>query len=283
MVTVLFSSGCTINTIVQDNNTKNGVIVFITGALGASHVKLSQNPAVVSLTKNFSAVFYDNRGTGESEYPLLGEITVDALVDDLKIVVNYTKQVFTGQPIYLFTDTYGAIAALSYLEAYPTAVNRLIIDSPILLLGCPETLAKKMESFKRSANRLLNIPLSKKIAALEDSGEGMAQLLYCDELRDYVMANVPMRQQSEEICMHYAMRAELLSCDLRLILDGLCVETLFLQGKRSKLIPWQILKNSVEVYKNRNICFIEFEKQSELIHMNSSEEFTRICSEFLLG
>lgn len=280
--TLLFSTGCSINTIVEANETNNGVIIFVTGDFGESHKTLRLNPAIIKLKERFSSVFFDNRATGESHYPLLGKINATYLSDDIKCVVNYTKQTFPNQPIYLFTSSYGTIPVMIFLNRFKKSVDKVIIDSPILWPACPKIIEETMDIWKKNAKRLLTPELADIIHNYHSTAEGLFELVKSEEMRRFISANVPITKGTETLSFYFAMQDFIVSCDLRQIISELSEETLILLGAKDRVSPASITKETVGIYKNWKVCLSEFRDYGHKIYNQNSDEFARICSEFYL-
>lgn len=279
--TLLFSSDCSICAFTQIKKDCDGVVVIITDDLGKSHAEMQQNPAIIKLSDHFSTIFFDNRSTGESKYPLLGKITADTLCSDIKCVVNYAKQTFKDQPVYLFTSSYGAIATLLFLSKYPNDVDKVIFDSPMIFPGNPTTQVHLMDYWKRSSKKYLSVELADIIHNYPSTTIGLEQLLATQELSNFVASNTPLKHKTEMISHFFTMNDFITICDLRPIIENLKTQTLFLQGVLDKIAPYKILQQAV--CNNPNLCLSLFKNLGHKIYEQSSDEFARICTEFYFG
>ena len=279
--TLLFSSDCSISTYTQVNENSDEVIIFITDDLGKSHAGMQNNPAIIKLSEHFSTVFFDNRGTGDSKYPLLGKIIPDTLCADIKCVVNYTKQTFKDKPVYLFTSSYGAIATLLFLEKHPNDVDKVIFDSPVVYPAHKTTQLNLMDYWKKNAKKRLSPELADIIHDFPSNETGLEQLLHTKEISNFVASNTPIKPKTENISYFFAMNDFIVTCDLRPILKSLNVQTLFLQGGLDKVAPHKILDETVN--SNHHLCLSYFKTLGHKIYEQSSDEFARICTEFYFG
>lgn len=82
---------------------------------------------------NFNIIIFDPRGHGKSinEENSLGVINdAEKLINDLKVVVNYTQNRFPNLPINLLADSLSALVAINYL-AQNEVIKKGVLTSPI--------------------------------------------------------------------------------------------------------------------------------------------------------
>lgn len=82
---------------------------------------------------NFNIIIFDPRGHGKSinEENSLGVINdAEKLINDLKVVVNYTQNRFPNLPINLLADSLSALVAINYL-AQNEVIKKVVLTSPI--------------------------------------------------------------------------------------------------------------------------------------------------------
>ena len=82
---------------------------------------------------NYNIIIFDPRGHGKSinEENSLGVINdAEKLINDLKVVVNYTQHRFPNLPINLLADSLSALVAINYL-AQNEVIKKVVLTSPI--------------------------------------------------------------------------------------------------------------------------------------------------------
>lgn len=82
---------------------------------------------------NYNIIIFDPRGHGKSinEENSLGVINdAEKLINDLKVVVNYTQNRFPNLPINLLADSLSALIAINYL-AQNEVIKKVVLTSPI--------------------------------------------------------------------------------------------------------------------------------------------------------
>ena len=95
-------------------------MLLLNGGPGFSHEYLEP---LKSLADQAKLVFYDQRGTGQSDKANPSTYTIDANVEDLE---QLRQQLGLGKCI-LFGHSWGGILAQSYILKYPQNVSRLIL------------------------------------------------------------------------------------------------------------------------------------------------------------
>lgn len=279
----LFSPGCTISAYIQEIEGSEGVIVFVDDELGQAHTDFAQNPAIKKLSARFNSVFFDQRGAGESAYPLAGKISSNSLCDDIKCVVDYAKQIFPSEPIYLFTASYGSISTMLFIQKYGDSIAKLIVDSPFLWPACPEVLMQQMDTWKKNAKRTFSPELAEEIHKHRSTAEGLTSLMQTEQAISFISTNYPVKKGSEYFSYFYAMQSFLPTCDLRLIVNDTTVQTLFLLGQKDKQCPPTITTEAVKAYSNPCVYISEFPSFYHKVYLQDSNEFARICTEFYYG
>lgn len=82
---------------------------------------------------NYNIIIFDPRDHGKSinEENSLGVINdAEKLINDLKVVVNYTQNRFPNLPINLLADSLSALVAINYL-AQNEVIKKVVLTSPI--------------------------------------------------------------------------------------------------------------------------------------------------------
>lgn len=92
-----------------------------------------QNVIDFFLKANFNVLIYDSRGHGKSinNENGLGVINdANKLIEDLRIVVNYTLNRFPNNEVYILGDSLGATTVINYLQ-YNERIKKVALVSPI--------------------------------------------------------------------------------------------------------------------------------------------------------
>lgn len=92
-----------------------------------------QNIIDFFLKANFNVLIYDTRGHGKSinNENGLGVINdANKLIEDLRIVVNYTLNRFPNNEVYILGDSLGATTVINYLQ-YNERIKKVALVSPL--------------------------------------------------------------------------------------------------------------------------------------------------------
>jgi alpha-beta hydrolase superfamily lysophospholipase len=75
----------------------------------------------------------DHRGHGKSGGPRGDAPSLDALLDDLDVVVAYAREQHSG-PLVLFGHSFGGLIAIAYALERPKRLDRAVFSAPLLMV-----------------------------------------------------------------------------------------------------------------------------------------------------
>lgn len=105
---------------------------LVPGPAGAETILLSAGlggsanfwaPQMAALTKRFSVLFYDHRGTGRSIRTLTDPHSVDAMATDMRLVMDAAKV----KSAHIMGHAAGGLAALALARRSPKRVGKLVV------------------------------------------------------------------------------------------------------------------------------------------------------------
>jgi len=106
-------------------NPNDPMIVVLHGGPGNDYRSLLNCSAFSS--DGFFVVFYDQRGSGLSRRHNKDVYTTQLFVDDLDAVIRHYRR-RPDQKVILMGQSWGAMLATAYVNAYPTAVSGLVLS-----------------------------------------------------------------------------------------------------------------------------------------------------------
>lgn len=100
--------------------------IFLHGGPGMWHDELV--PFFIDFAENHQAIFYDQRGNGNSQMEKIDEttFTIELLVEDLEAL----HQEFGFKKMNIIGHSWGGLLGMYYASAYPDHVKRLILIAP---------------------------------------------------------------------------------------------------------------------------------------------------------
>ena len=108
-------------------NPDSPMVVMLHGGPGADYRSMLKLKALAG--DGYFVVFYDQRGTGLSQRHNKSIYSIQVMLDDLTAVINrYRKS--SNQKIFLLGHSWGAMLATAYVNAYPAAINGVILAEP---------------------------------------------------------------------------------------------------------------------------------------------------------
>jgi proline iminopeptidase len=105
-------------------NPDSAMVVFLHGGPGGDYRNALQ---VKQLAANgYYVVFYDQRGSGLSKRQDKDRYSIQLMVDDLAGVIQHYRR-SPAQKVFLFGHSWGAMLATAYINAYPSAINGVVL------------------------------------------------------------------------------------------------------------------------------------------------------------
>ncbi|MBM7655239.1 alpha/beta fold hydrolase [Neobacillus cucumis] len=113
------------------------------------------------LVKNFVLVFWDQRGTGKSYNSKIKQetMTINQFISDSTELIDYLRDRFSQQKIFLAGHTWGSLLGLSLVHLYPEVFHSYIGISQIVSWAKNDELAlnwAKKEVAKRKNKKALD-------------------------------------------------------------------------------------------------------------------------------
>ncbi|MFX1460828.1 MAG: alpha/beta hydrolase [Promethearchaeota archaeon] len=104
---------------------KNPVLIFLHGGPGEPALGMSSSRKLdVELIKHFTVVHWDQRGAGKSyskEIPV-DSMTLDQLVEDLNDLIDYLRNRFNSQKVFIIGHSGGTIIGIKTAYKYPEKI-----------------------------------------------------------------------------------------------------------------------------------------------------------------
>ncbi|MEG2813209.1 MAG: alpha/beta hydrolase, partial [Oscillospiraceae bacterium] len=263
-------------------NSNNGVVVVLHGGPGSGAQPLMDLPAFQALEKEFSCVYFDQRGSGKSEYDLTNELSIKQITQDVKSVVDYCKEEFAGQPVYLWGGSFGGLLSLLFLEKYPTAVDKAIISSPAIHIASKYTQQFQLNEIKSTFPHLFGQEnlLYEKIGKVISNATSVNEIMDIKEFSDWIFENRKPMKGFEGLWHAFAMRKWMSDTDMRSSIKNIQIKTLFLMGVEDPIIPANELIEAVAEYKNDKVDLKLFSPCGHAVFEDCKDEFVKTCKQF---
>lgn len=277
----LQSNGCLLNVTKIYNKNSKDVIVVLHGGPGSGAGPVMNLPAFKTLEKTFSMVYFDQRGSGKSEYDLTKGLTIEQITDDVKCVVEYTNNEFKNQNVYLWGGSFGGLLGLLFLQRYPTLVKKSIISSPAIFISNPYCIDAQEKYFKEIFSQFLPQNIINKY--INNTSYNMVDIMSSDEFSQWIHENKQPIKGHEAIWHTYAMHEWFIDCDMRSSIKDIKIKTLFLMGIEDSYLPANILIDAIKQYPNKNVSLKTFSPCGHGVFDDCKDEFVKICSNFYLN
>ena len=114
---------------IRGTDQKNPVLIFLHGGPGAPLFGMSSSRNLdAELIKHFTVVHWDQRGTGKSynsDIPI-NSMTFDRLVEDCNELIDYTRDRFNTQKVFIVGHSAGSIIGIKTAHKYPEKIHAYV-------------------------------------------------------------------------------------------------------------------------------------------------------------
>lgn len=256
------------------------VLVMLHGGPGSGAEPLLELPAFQALDRRFTTVYFDQRGSGESRYPLCKGITQEQVTSDVATVVDWARKTYPDRKIFLWGGSFGGLLGLLTLDRYPKLVDRAVLTSPAIYPG--DTMLQFFLEAKRQGGDKLPEDVRSQFNSIEDK-DTLMKALDSDAVCDW-LASFPEAVKGQEGLFHsHAMRSWFLNgCDARPVVGRVKIPLLLIQGMEDPFCPAQVLLDAVRDYPNPNVSCKTFSPCGHSTFEDCEKEFVEEITNFLM-
>lgn len=260
-------------------------LYLIHGGPGENHMTF--RPYLDDLAKDFTLVYFDLRGCGQSDKPPFDELY---LLDTTVADIDGLRQALGHEKISLLGQSTGGIAAMRYAMDHPDHVDKLV------LLAC-WAHAEEYRKYATVGQSIMNIhdlqafrqvlrKAGRRDRNLNDGELGALLKIYYPYNFFGVMSPEGQKQWAEGTTVsaqvYYATEDELLkNLDLRDRLSGLSdIPTLVTGGKFDLIAPPPVLKTIAEGIGD-SAELVVFDQSGHFPYVEEHDKFIKTVTEFL--
>jgi pimeloyl-ACP methyl ester carboxylesterase len=114
---------------IRGTDQSNPVLIFLHGGPGASAPGMpSSRNLDAELIKHFTVVHWDQRGAGksyDSDIPV-SSMTMDRFVEDCKELIDYVRNRFNRQKVFLVAHSSGSVTGIKTAHRYPENIHAYV-------------------------------------------------------------------------------------------------------------------------------------------------------------
>ncbi|MBT8350719.1 MAG: alpha/beta hydrolase [Deltaproteobacteria bacterium] len=114
---------------IRGTDQSNPVLIFLHGGPGAPLGSISSSRKYdAKLIKHFTLVHWDQRGAGKSYHPdiSLSSMTIDRLVEDCNELIEYLRNRFDTQKVFIVAHSSGSVIGIKTAHKYPDKIHAYI-------------------------------------------------------------------------------------------------------------------------------------------------------------
>jgi pimeloyl-ACP methyl ester carboxylesterase len=284
---------------IRGQNSSSPILLYLHGGPG-SPLGIPTFRAYVGhqLEKDFIVVYLHQRGIMNSERIPDSAHTVSSYVKDIHHVVNYLKDRFKKQEIFLLGHSWGGLIAYMYLLEYENEVDKFVavctpFNSRTMVSGRIEMILQWANNTNnQQAINELNTLRDKPVSLSKDDSEILAKwmskanggwhrnlnMTKVNDAIDYE-ENIPdwLKEQKH---IESILIEEILSINLTDSISNLHTPLLCITGKEDTDVPWYIVKEEFENYAGPKE-FILFEHSHHMVFIDEEELFVETVTNYL--
>lgn len=236
--------------------------------------------------KNYQLIFYDQRGSGKTDFPKdTTSITISNFVDDIEEV----RKEFKLEKLTILGHSWGALLALNYAQKHPERLKRMILIAPAPSNSeyYEKTLARmQIKRSEEDTKELVRLMMSKKFEK-RDSETFKKAIILGDVVNFYNQENTKAMYESvtfnesnstKMLLTNSLLEHSFFDYDVTKNMDEVNCPTLIIIGDMDN-IPFESAQLLQESIKNSSIEIIN--KTSHYPFFEDNAAFIKITEDFL--
>lgn len=277
MITYLVESDDCVLQVYANENVSDQTIIFLHGGPGSGAKAIFELPAFQALEQEYRCVYFDQRGSGNSEYDLKNGLSIDQICNDVAKIVRDTSSRFKQKQIFLWGGSYGGTLGCLYMQTIGSGIDGLILNNPAIFFG-PEqavTFFKRLRdnSLKRMPSEFQNNQEVDVNEMIDPKAE-----LQKKEFVDFVYSPYNPSKSLRHIC---AMSNWFFNHSYRSLFEKMQTPMLLMLGKEDPICGNDDAKETIENINNANIDLRVISPCGHAIFEDCPKEFVQYTREFL--
>lgn len=285
----------------QSENIKNPVLLFLHGGPGSPEIAFTEKYPT-GLEKIFTVCWWEQRGSGISYSPKIKpeEMTIEQMISDTIEVVNYLKERFNKEKIYVMGHSWGSLLGVLTVNQAPHLFQAYIGIGQVARQAESERLAYTfmLEEFRKANNKKMVRKLEK--FPINNGGDinfrylgvrsksmmklGVGIMHHCTSMMEIMMMVLSSKSYTLKEKFNFAMGGNfsikylwdfVLDTDLINQVPELKVPVYILQGKYDYQVSYTIAMEFSQKLKAPVKGFYTFENSA---HSPCFEEPQKMCN-----
>lgn len=257
----LHSNQCRLQVYASYKNNKIGVL-FLHGGPGSGANAIMKLSAFQTLEKEYTCVYFDQRGSGKSYYDLQQGLSIEDITNDVLLVARDMKQRWRLDKIILWGGSFGGLLASLCLEQFIDEFDGVILSSPAITFSRQQAI----DFFHRMQNMYIE-----KININNNSTKTITpeQLFLDKDFREFIFSSSNPSQSLKHIC---AMSTWFYLHTFENLFNCITIPTLVLQGKEDPICIYQNITNEIQHITNSNIQYYLFDNCGHEVFKDKEKE-----------
>ena len=231
--------------------------------------------AFQTLSQKFHCIYFDQRGSGLSEYDLRNGLSIETITNDVLQIVASIKERWGIQNLFLWGGSFGGCLASLCLERFAEQFCGVILSSPAITF-CREEALEFYNLMKKPYTHRFNDSVIKTFKTLDDATP--EEFFSIPQVRQFVYSDLNPSQSLRHIC---AMSSWFYQHSFKNMIKNIETPTLIMQGKDDPICQYQYIDNQIIKYNNPNIEYYLYDQCGHEVFIDKESEFIYNMEQFI--
>ena len=250
-------------------------ILFLHGGPGSGAKAIMELSAFQTLSQEFHCIYFDQRGSGLSEYDLRNGLSIETITNDVLQIVASIKERWGIQNLFLWGGSFGGCLASLCLERFAEQFCGVILSSPAITFYREEAL-EFYNLMKKPYTHRFNDSVIKTFKTLDDATP--EEFFSIPQVRQFVYSDLNPPQSLRHIC---AMSSWFYQHSFENMIKNIETPTLIMQGKDDRICQYQYIDNQIIKYNNPNIEYYLYDQCGHEVFIDKESEFIYNMEQFI--
>lgn len=262
-------------TTIKGNEDSKNVIVILHGGPGSGAQPLIEHESFKKLEEDFIVVYFDQRGSGKSEYNLENKLLLEDITFDVHTIVEYAKNRFKDKDIFLWGGSFGGALGFLYLRYYPNEVKKYIANCPVVTFD-DESIDTFVDNRKKYYIERLSEHIKPEFFEGFDSGE---ELFNDANVRKFIYSEKCTSKGLKHVC---AMADWFLKLQYKEDFKNISIPVMIIQGKDDNICSYENILKGYNEFKNEYITFKAYENCGHSVFDDRKDIFVEDIKGFFI-
>lgn len=266
------SDECLLKVYSVNPSASQSVILFLHGGPGSGAKAIMQLPAFQTLSQNYHCLYFDQRGSGESQYDLRLGLSIEMMTQDVLTIVQDIHKRYNVNQLYLWGGSFGGYLASLCLEKFADMFDGVILSSPAITFHRQQAL-DFYERMQEPYIQRINIGNMK----MDSNNLTPEQFFAIKEVKEFIYSKHNPSHSLRHIC---AMSSWFYQHTFESLFKNVHIPMLVMQGKDEKICIYENI-DTVLNKRYTNVEYHLYENCGHEVFSDKEKEFVYNIERFI--